>query len=74
MRRALKFILKDGTSKEIEISSAAVIPAPIPVEGAFPVTILLHLFKGPKGNRLIWAEELVKEFADLERIDIIRED
>lgn len=66
MKRSIVLVLKDGTTKELVLSKATAIKAP---------TGRLNLDELPDGTwRLLWNEDLLKDFSQLERIDIKLED
>jgi hypothetical protein len=66
MKREIIIKLKDGSEKRLELSKATKLKMD---------ASLLHLDKLKDGTwRLIWSEDIVDQFSDIDFIDINRED
>ena len=66
MKRAIRIVFKDGTSKDLELSKATSVKTK---------DKMLHLDElKDKTWRVIWNADLFQEFSQVERFDIIRED
>lgn len=65
MRRAIRIVRKDGTTTDLELAKATRINADLG---------MLHIDKIKDGWRLIFTEEVAKDFSQVERLEIIRED
>ena len=66
MKREIVIRLKDGSEKRLELSKATKLKMD---------ASLIHLDKLKDGTwRLIWSEDIVDKFSDIDYIDINRED
>lgn len=65
MKRTIRICKKDGTYTDLEITRATKIKGELG---------MLHLDKIQTGWRLIFTEDIVKDFTEVDRFEIHRED
>ena len=66
MKRSIIVRFKDGSKKELPLSKATLVKSTMP---------FLHVDQLKDGTfRLVWGESLVKDFSQVEGIDILRVD
>lgn len=66
VRRELVIVKKDGNRVVLPIVAATKLKVP---------KAMIHLDEMPRGGyRLIWSEGMIDEFAEIERIEVVRED
>ena len=66
MKRTIRIVFKDGSSKDLVLGKATKINSDIG---------MLHLDKIKDNNwRLTFSEDIAEEFSSVDKIDIVRED